>query len=258
MKSPLQSHGQSHSQSYCQPIAENLWVAQQPLRFLGLEVGTRMTVIRLSNGHLVVISPIGLTPELIAELDELGPVAYQIAPNRYHHLFAAPFKQKYPQAKFWAANGLKQKRPDLAIEQVISDESGNIEGEIFYQQFAGVEVPSTGTLHPIRQSDPLNEVVFYHPATKTLIITDIAFHFDQDNAWETRLAGKILGGYQTLQPTLLEKWCLKDRDRVERSIRAVLQWDFDRVIMAHGSIIETNGKSMLKQGYEWLLDRSLT
>jgi hypothetical protein len=112
-------------------------------------------------------------------------------------------------------------------------------------------------MHPIRESDPLNEVVFYHPESKTLIITDIAFHFGPENSWETRLVGKILGGYQSLQPTLLEKWCLKDRSGVERSIRKVLEWDFDRVIMAHGSIIETSGKSMLKAGYEWLLDGSL-
>jgi hypothetical protein len=217
-----------------------------------------MTVIRLSNGQLIVISPIALTPELIAELDALGPIAHQIAPNRYHHLFASPFKQQYPQAKFWAANGLQEKRPDLAIEQIITANAGDIDGELFYQQFVGIEVPSTGTLQPIRQSDPLNEVVFYHPATSTLIITDIAFHFDRQNSWETRLIGRLLGSYQALRPTLLEKWCLKDRDAVERSVRAVLQWDFDRVIVAHGSIIETNGKAMLKAGYEWLLDRALS
>jgi hypothetical protein len=246
-----------HSQKQpLQAIAQNLWIANQPLRFLGLSVGTRMTVIRLTNGDLVVISPIELTPELIAELDALGPVRYQIAPNRYHHLFAAPFKQQYPQAQFWAANGLQEKRPDLAIAQIISADAGDIAGEIFYQQFVGIEVPMPG-MHPIRESDPLNEVVFYHPESKTLIITDIAFHFGPENSWETRLVGKILGGYQSLQPTLLEKWCLKDRSGVERSIRKVLEWDFDRVIMAHGSIIETNGKSMLKAGYEWLLDGSL-
>jgi hypothetical protein len=55
----------------------------------------------------------------------------------------------------------------------------------------------------------------------------------------------------------LEKRWLGDRSLVERSIRAVLAWDFDRVIMAHGSVIETGGRAMLKAGYEWLLDRGL-
>jgi hypothetical protein len=239
-----------------QQLAPDLWIANQPLRFMGLSVGTRMTVIRLEDGRLVVISPIALTPELTTQLDRLGSVAYQIAPNRYHHLFAQAFQQQYPQAEFWGAIGLQEKRPDLKIEHVMTAEAGDIGADILYRQFSGLNVPGT-TLSGLGKPDPINEVVFYHKPSHTLIITDIAFHFDETNAWETRLAGKLIGGYKALQPTLLEKWVLTDRTLVERSIRAVLEWDFDRVIMAHGSIIETHGKAMLKAGYEWLLDKRL-
>jgi Domain of unknown function (DUF4336) len=241
---------------HLQELAPNLWIANQPLRFLGLSVGTRMTVIRLNDGRLVVISPIALTPELMAEIDAFGPVFVQIAPNRYHHLFAAAFQQQYPQAQLWGAIGLAPKCPDLAIDRVISEASGDIGGEIFYRQFGGIQVPGT-QLTNLTQPDPLNEVVFYHPSSRTLIITDIAFHFDRNHAWETRLVAKIIGGYQSLQPSRLEKSKLTDRAAVERSIRAVLDWDFDRVIMAHGAVVPKNGKAMLKAGYEWFLDRSL-
>lgn len=243
-------------QPFLQELAPDLWIANQPLRFLGLSVGTRMTVMRLAEGRLVVISPIALTPELITQLDRLGSVAYQIAPNRYHHLFAQTFQQRYPQAQFWGAIGLQEKRPDLVIEHIITAEAGEIGTEILYRQFPGINVPSLN-FSGFGKPDPLNEVVFYHKPSGTLIITDIAFHFNETNAWETRLAGKLIGGYDALQPTLLEKWRLTDCALVERSIRAVLAWDFDRVIMAHGSVIETNGKAMLKTGYEWLLDRRL-
>jgi Domain of unknown function (DUF4336) len=239
-----------------QQLAPDLWIANQPLRFMGLPVGTRMTVIRLADGHLVVISPIALTPELTTQLNRLGSVAYQIAPNRYHHLFAQAFQQQYPGAAFWGATGLQEKRPDLKIEHVITAEAGDIGADLLYRQFSGINVPGS-TLSGLGKPDPLNEVVFCHKPSRTLVITDIAFHFDETNAWETRLVGKLIGGYKALQPTLLEKWSLTNRDLVERSIRAVLAWDFDRVIMAHGSIIETNGKAMLKAGYEWLLDQQL-
>jgi Domain of unknown function (DUF4336) len=237
-------------------LAPDLWIANQPLRFMGLSVGTRMTVIRLADGRLVVISPIVLTSELTTQLNRLGSVAYQIAPNRYHHLFAEAFQQQYPQAEFWGAIGLQEKRPDLKIERVITAEAGDIGADLLYRQFPGINIPGS-TFSGLGKPDPLNEVVFCHKPSRTLVITDIAFHFDKTNAWETRLVGKLIGGYKALQPTLLEKWSLTNRDLVERSIRAVLAWDFDRVIMAHGSIIETNGKAMLKAGYEWLLDRQL-
>ena len=34
-------------------VDTNIWVAKQNLKYWGLEVGTRMTVIRLENGELV-------------------------------------------------------------------------------------------------------------------------------------------------------------------------------------------------------------
>jgi hypothetical protein len=235
-----------------QSFADNVWIAQQPLRFLGLRVGTRMTIVRLDDGRLIVISPVQLNPELIQQIDAIGTVAYMIAPNRYHHLFAQGFQQQYPQAEFWAAIGLAEKRPDLPIKQVMTEESGNITETFFYQQFCGVNVPGVGAV------DPLNEVVFFHAPSRTLIITDIAFHFDAGMAWETRLAGKLIRSYDQLKPSLLEKWAMRDRAAVEKSIRSVLNWDFDRVIMAHGKLIETNGKAMLKSGYEDFLGISLT
>lgn len=50
-------------------LAPNLWIANQPLRFLGLRVGTRMTIIRLRDRSLVVIRQ---ASRALAELEALG------------------------------------------------------------------------------------------------------------------------------------------------------------------------------------------
>ncbi|MGB3299764.1 MAG: hypothetical protein WBA76_15970 [Phormidesmis sp.] len=39
-------------------IDKDIWVIEQPLRYFGLSVGTRMTVVRLTNCKLAIISPI--------------------------------------------------------------------------------------------------------------------------------------------------------------------------------------------------------
>lgn len=62
-------------------IDTDLWVAEQPLKYFGLEVGTRMTVIRLTSGKLMVISPIEMDDATINELNQLGEVIYIVAPN---------------------------------------------------------------------------------------------------------------------------------------------------------------------------------
>ncbi|NJL46235.1 MAG: DUF4336 domain-containing protein [Leptolyngbyaceae cyanobacterium SM2_5_2] len=77
-------------------IDEEIWVAEQPLRYLGLSVGTRMTVVRLENCELAVISPIQASDAIVSQLSQLGTVKHIIAPNLYHYLFAANFKSLYP------------------------------------------------------------------------------------------------------------------------------------------------------------------
>ncbi|QIR38066.1 DUF4336 domain-containing protein [Tolypothrix sp. PCC 7910] len=62
-------------------IDTDIWVAEQPLKYFGLEVGKRMTVIRLSSNKLMVISPIKIDNSTINDLNQLGEVIYIIVPN---------------------------------------------------------------------------------------------------------------------------------------------------------------------------------
>lgn len=66
---------------------DQLWIAGAPLRFYGVEMGTRMSVCRLSGDNLWVHSPLKLDRELRKTLDSLGQVRYVVSPNKLHHLF---------------------------------------------------------------------------------------------------------------------------------------------------------------------------
>ncbi|MBE9045875.1 DUF4336 domain-containing protein [Pleurocapsales cyanobacterium LEGE 10410] len=100
-------------------IDRSLWVAQQPFKFLGLEVGTRMTVIKLSDNCLVLISPIEIDPETEKQLNALGTVRYLIAPNLFHYLYLDQCQQIYPQAQTIAPPGLIAKQPNLKKDKVL-------------------------------------------------------------------------------------------------------------------------------------------
>lgn len=226
-------------------LEQNLWVAQQPLKFLGLEVGTRMTVIRLDGGKLAVISPIGsVAPQ---SLEELGSVAYLIAPNLYHHLFMAEWIAAYPEAQFWSVPGLAAKCPHLPIGKVFGQDAFEID-EIDCLPLEGLAILPAALL---------GEYVFLHRPSRTLILTDGAFFFDRSFPPVTRAIAWLLQSYQQLRPTWVEKWATKDKEAVKSSIRRILDWDFNRVLMAHGSIIEDRGKQQLQEGYEWFLGTSL-
>jgi hypothetical protein len=232
-------------------IDEEIWVAEQPLRYLGLSVGTRMTVVRLENHELVVISPIQVSDEIVNQLSQLGTVKHIIAPNLYHYLFAAHFKSLYPQATFWSAPGLEIKKPELSIDQIIQSDTGRLWDGLEVIFFDGFRVLGLSGF------DSLNECVFFHLASRTLILTDTAFHFDESFPMLTQFATRVLGGYKSLSPSLLERIATTDKESVAKSVEQVLNWNFERVIVAHGSIVEQNGKEKFKQGYEQFLGRSL-
>lgn len=232
-------------------IAPELWVAEQPFKYFGLNVGTRMTVIRLKNRELAVISPIKVDQAIASQLDQLGTVNHIIAPNLYHYLFASDIKTRYPNATFWATSGLELKQPNLPIDRLINDDAGNILHGLEYVLFDGFKTLDLSGFNA------LNEYVFFHNASRTLILTDTAFHFDASFPALTQFAAILLGGYESLRPSLLERVATTEKQKVSKSVQKILNWDFERVIMAHGSIVKTNGKHRFKQGYEQFLGQSL-
>ena len=102
----------------------------------------------------------------------------------------------------------------------------------------------------------VNEFIFFHKESRSLILTDTAFNFDENFPLRTRLASQAIGSYKKLRPSFLEKIATQEKERVKNSVQKILNWDFKRVIMAHGSIVENDAKRKFKEGYEWFLGTS--
>ncbi|MEO8603940.1 MAG: DUF4336 domain-containing protein [bacterium] len=221
-------------------LDQNIWVADRRQRFYGLEVGTRMTVIRLADGSLLLHSPVALKADLRRALDAIGPVRFTVAPNRVHHLYAGTVAEAYPQSRLWVGPGLERKRPDLQFVAVLGDEAPAEWRDQVDQVF-------------FRGRPYENEVVFFHRASRTLILCDLAFNFGPRSAAPTRVLMKLLRSYGRFGPSTLDPWLIRDRQAARQSLERILAWDFDRVVVAHGDVLERGGHAALSQGYAWLL-----
>ena len=222
------------------PLADDVWVATQTLRFLGAEIGTRMTVLRLPDGALFLHSPIDPTPALRAEVEAIGRPAFLIAPNRMHHLFVGDWHRAYPDAELHLAPGLADKRPDLGSAHLLGDEAAaGWRGHI--DQVAVQGFPMA------------NEVAFFHRPSASLLLTDIAFHFTDDAPLLTRILIRLSGSLNRLAPTAVEKLLVRDRNAFRVGLERILAWPFERVIVTHGAVVESGGREQLRDGYRWLL-----
>jgi hypothetical protein len=220
-------------------LDENLWVVERRQRFYGLEVGCRMTVMRLEGGRLFLHSPVMLDLQLRRELDGLGAVRYAVAPNRFHHLYAGEVAKLYPEARLWVAAGVERKRPELDIAGVLTDDAPvEWKGEIDQLCFRG---------RPFE-----NEVVFLHRPSRTLVLCDLAFNFGPAAPVVTRFLLTLVGGYGGFRTTRLDPLLIRDRPAARRSLEHILAWDFDRVVVAHGNVLESGGRELLRAAYSWL------
>lgn len=223
-------------------LAEDLWVVERPLRFAGLALGARMTVVRLQDGGLFLHSPVALDDELRAALLRLGPPRHAVAPNRFHHLFIGDYRRAFPDLCLYAAPGLAARRPDLVLDAELSDAAPAAwAGQLDQTVFLGMPA--------------VNEVVFNHRASRSLLTCDLAFNVGPEAPLGTRLALRLIGGYGRLGPTLFERFLVRDRAAARGSLARVLAWDFDRVVVAHGAVLESGGQAALRAGYRWLTGR---
>jgi len=150
-------------------IADSLWVAEQPLRYLGVALTTRMTIIRLAGGVLIVHSPIHLTQELLFATGSIGSVHFIFAPNRFHHLFVRDWQSAYPNAQTFCAPGLDTKRTDLNFTAILGDDPPAAWADEVDQVF-------------MRAFPALNEIVFFHRQTRTAIFTYLLFNIARHGA----------------------------------------------------------------------------
>jgi Domain of unknown function (DUF4336) len=222
-------------------LAPNLWVADRPFKlpFILGDIRGRMTVVRLADGSLFLHSPVSLDTETRTALDEIGSVRAIVAPSRAHHLFAGDYSKAYPGAKLHGAPGLPDKRKDLIFSTILGDEAhADWQGQIEQHLFQGAPF--------------LNEVVFFHPATSTVIFTDLVFNVATEDASKARVFYWMTGAAGHFGPHRLIRRMISDRAAARASVKRILLWDFDRIIVAHGDVVDSGGRDRLRAAFSYL------
>jgi hypothetical protein len=217
--------------------ADGVWIDTRPAKFFGVECGSRMTVVKLAKGGLFVHSPVALDDATRAEIDALGEVAAVVAPSIFHHLSVGAWMEAYPKATFAACPGLEWKRPDLSFSCVLGDQPHPVWADDLGQVYFS--------------SRRENEVDFYHPKTKTLLVTDALLHLSEHPSVTTRFVARIMGN-RAPGVGWLEPFMIRDRRLARRQVDRILEWDFDKIILSHGPPLPHGGPEVVRSAYAWL------
>jgi Domain of unknown function (DUF4336) len=222
------------------PIAEDLWVVETPLRFRGIEVGRRMTVLRLASGALLIHSPARLSAEVREALDQLGEVRFVVpASNMHGHLFMEQYRAAYPEVEIFSAPGLDRKRKDLAFDVLLGSAPDPRWREDIDQG-------------PVLGHRFVTEIVFLHRPSRTLIVGDLCARIGESAPAPMRALARAAHRYRRLAPTPMFRLGFRNKLAARRSLDRILDWDFERVIVGHGELLEAGGREELRSAYSWL------
>lgn len=204
-----------------------------------IDFGHRMTVVRLPDDGLLVHSNTPLDPDMKAELQLLGtPLAF-VCPCAFHDAFIDQAFGAFPGARVFAPPGVSDRWKDRPFDGVLTEVADPLwAGTLDQTLFDG--------------GPRFREAVFFHHASRTLILADILANLDDTRPLLTRIYGHISGLRNRVGMSRILRLAVTNRAAARQSILRIQQWDFDRIILGHGPTIESGGAAVFRGAFRWL------
>lgn len=228
-------------------VATDVWLVDGGIiYFYGLPFPTRMVVVRLADGSLWVHSPIAPDADLLAEVRALGPVRHLIAPNWIHYAYIPAWQAEFPDAIAWAAPNVRERAAQQGFPVRFDRDLGDTAPPEWAEELDQVRVDGS-RVHV--------EVVFFHRASRTAILTDLIENFEPKyvSFWHRPLI--FLAGTQDPdgKAPIDMRWSFSGgKPALRAAVARIFAWDAERVILAHGRWYPHNGAAELRRAFRWV------
>ena len=217
------------------PLDDNLLSVTGVLRMPPMgDVDRRMTVVRLSDGRLVVYSAIALDEAEMSALERFGRPAYLIVPSDLHRMDVKIWKDRYPAMTVVAPAGARAK-----VEKIVPVDATSVEfGDPAVRFLA---VPGTGEREAA--------LVVETGSGTTLILNDLIFNMANRagiSGWVFKTIGLTGTEPHIAAPVRMRQ--VEDKG----ALRAQLErWahlpSLKRIIISHGDIIANDAAPVLER-----------
>ena len=223
-------------------VAPNIGIVDGPFEYLtivgvqlSLPFTTRMTVVRLTNGDLFLHSPIKFDDRLANELRGLGTIRHLVSPNQFHYAHIGEWLEAFPQAIAWASPRVRER---ARARQIDIDFARDLDADAPEEWRREIDQ----TLFP---GGYFKEFIFFHKASRTLVLTDTIINIELDKRTATKLtgmhhpSGQIFFGMRL--PLLLQ------RRKAKAALGIIHSWQPQRILISHGRCFDANADEVIRR-----------
>jgi hypothetical protein len=207
-------------------------VGEIPMPIGGLQ--RRMTVVRLTDGRLVIFSAISLDEDEMRALEDYGTPAFLIVPNSHHRLDAKTWKNRYPDIQVITPKGARPKVEDAVPVDATSADFGD--DSVMLMDVSGTRSLEAALLITRRDGT-------------TLVLNDVVANIRDEKGfggWLLRMMD--FAGDEPQAPIPIKAAIVSDKAALSEQL---LRWadipSLKRILVSHGSSIETDPSGALRQ-----------
>ena len=229
------------------PLAPNLGIVDGPFEYLTvlgvtmpLPFTTRMTVVRLANGDLFVHSPVAFDEQLAGQLQALGSIRHLVSPNQFHYAHIGEWQNAFPQASTWASPGVRARARARRVDVNFSRDLGERPPVEWSEEIDQTLIPG----------GIFKEFVFFHHASKTLILTDTIMNLELDKVTQPwRSFAKLSGMYHPRGQIFfgMRLPLFLQRSSAKAAISKIRSWQPERIVLSHGRCFEADASAVLQR-----------
>ena len=227
------------------PLAADIGIVDGPFEYFtvaGIQMPmpftTRMTIVRLENGDLVLHSPIAYDHGLAAELRQMGTVRHLVSPNQWHYAHVGEWQQVFPEAIAWASPGVRRRARARRIRVDFARDLQDQPPPEWRNEIDQALIPG----------GIFKELIFFHRASRTLVLADTIMNFELDKLDQPwRAFAKLSGMYYPHGQIFfgMRLPLLLQRKSAKAAFEKIRLWQPERIVLSHGRCIEANAASVV-------------
>ena len=214
-------------------LAENLWRVEGSLE--GMPLRRVMTLVKRSDGGVLVHNAIALADDAMREIDAWGSVRWLVVPNGYHRLDARVFKDRYPEARVLCPAGSRAK-----VEEVVPI-------DLTYDDFVPDQAVHIVTLDGVAKQE--GALLVRSPDGVTIVLNDAVFNLPHGKGFTGFIFRHVTQSSGGPRVSRVTRWfVVKDRKAFRAHLERLAETpDLRRVIVSHQDVIDVNPGGALRK-----------